>query len=153
MDGGAPLSTSATRGSALNGLSPVTTHLDSDQDSPLASSALFGDSALAPHFHQHHSNFLRDRDEDAHEIQPDVVIESIFNPTAANEYTPFTFLASEDHGVENDGDADDTENDDGFEPGITRAQLIHARHGVAHPNAWDKLRRRVINSHHLKTQT
>jgi len=99
---------------------------------------------ISPHIH--HSHFLRDRDDDAHDLQPDVVIENIFNPTASEEYTPFTYLAKLQDAAdaeEDDGPEDDVDDEDDDKYGT----LVQSRHGVA---AWRKIGRRVLSHPHHK---
>lgn len=73
-------------------------------------------------------------------MQPDLVIENIFNPIAAEEDSPFTYIADATDHPEVEEDYDDLP-----QPLPTSSHTAAA----AHPSTWKRLRQRVLsNPHH-----
>jgi hypothetical protein len=107
--------------------------------------------------HRRHTHYLRDRDrdEDVNDLQPDVVIESIFNPSISEELTPFTYVPNENDSMEGEGEEEEDEDEDeegggDFGCRLTRSMRFGATLTThAHnPTKWNRIRRRVMSHPH-----
>ncbi|GMK54353.1 hypothetical protein CspeluHIS016_0109390 [Cutaneotrichosporon spelunceum] len=88
--------------------------------------------------HSNHTLYLRDRRDYSDDLQPDLVIEHVFNPRAAEEVGPFTFVPNEE------------DEDMMFEDGLDGFQLDTEPDRPVQHRRWSRIRRRVINSTHRK---
>lgn len=111
--------------------SPVLAPLSPDQSPPPL--------GLTKHVRHHssHRQFLHDRGH-SDDLQPDLVIEHVFNPRAAEEVGPFTFVPNEE------------DEDDMFEDEVGGLQLEMEPQMPVHHRRWSRIRRRVISSTHRK---
>lgn len=89
--------------------------------------------------HHNHRHYLRGHKQHTHDLQPDLVIEHVFNPKAAEELGPFTFVPNEDDGDEQYSDEED----------LSGLQLdTEPEAPNVHRRRWSRIRRRVISSRH-----
>lgn len=90
--------------------------------------------------HHNHRHYLRgSHKHHSHDLQPDLIIEHVFNPKAAEELTPFTFVPGEDDGDEQYYDEED----------LSGLQLdAEPEAPNVHRRRWSRIRRRVISSRH-----
>ncbi|BEI79986.1 hypothetical protein CcaverHIS002_0105150 [Cutaneotrichosporon cavernicola] len=112
--------------------SPVLGPLSPDQSPP--------SMGLTKHARQHNSHrlYLRDRQGHSSDLQPDLVIEHVFNPQAAEVVGPFTFVPNEQ------------DEDMMFEDEMGGLQLDTEPDVPVHHRRWSRIRRRVISSTHRK---
>ncbi|KLT42978.1 hypothetical protein CC85DRAFT_317684 [Cutaneotrichosporon oleaginosum] len=110
--------------------SPILPPLSPDQSPPS-----MGLSKHARH-HSSHRQFLRDQRGHSDDLQPDLVIEHVFNPRAAEEVGPFTFVPNEE------------DEDMLFEDELDGLQLEAEPEIPVHHRRWSRIRRRVISSTH-----
>lgn len=122
-------------------LSPVEGSLMSPELQPLSPEQSPPSLGLPQHGRHHNSHraYLyganRHRSDD---LQPDLVIEHVFNPRAAEEVGPFTFVPNEE---DEDEMYEDVEGLDGL-------QLDAEPEVPTHHRRWSRIRRRVISSTH-----
>lgn len=113
-------------------MSPILQPLSPDQSPP---------SLGLPRQVRHHSNHRQylqgKRHHSADDLQPDLVIEHVFNPRAAEEVGPFTF-------VPNDDEDDDLYDEDA----LNGLQLEAEPETPIHHRRWSRIRRRVISTTH-----
>jgi hypothetical protein len=110
--------------------SPVLGPLSPDQSPP--------GLGLGRHVRHHssHRQFLRDHRGHSDDLQPDLVIEHVFNPRAAEEVGPFTYVPMEE------------DEDRMFEDELDGLQLEAEPEAPVHHRRWSRIRRRVISSTH-----
>lgn len=131
------ISTSSVNAGSI--LSPTVPNADIHPLSPV--DVVPREPAHSPHSgHKHHHHYLGHGRHTSKDLQADLVIEGVFNPTAGEEISPFTYIprASEET------DPVETESSD------TSALQLEVTPDLAPAGRWDRIRRRVV-SHRKET--